>query len=85
MGVYWITYLYYNVYDTTKYVVLNQTEQIIRPEDIQNGFFKLEDLNQQLINPADINENSYVVEFLAKSYNGVEKIETNRLKIRYIC
>jgi|LakMenEpi03Aug12_release.lakeMendotaPanAssembly.Ray.scaffolds.fasta_scaffold1402897_2 hypothetical protein len=85
MGVYWITYLYYNVYDTTKYVVLNQTEQIIRPQDIQNGFFKLEDLNQQLINPADINENSYVVEFLAKSYNGVEKIETNRLKIRYIC
>ena len=85
MGVYWITYLYYNVYDTTKYVVLNQTEQIIRPEDIKNGFFKLEDLNQQLINPADINENSYVVEFLAKSYNGVENVETNRLKIRYIC
>jgi hypothetical protein len=85
MGVYWITYLYYNVYDTTKYVVLNQTEQIIRPQDKKNGFIKLEDLNQQLINPADINENSYVVEFLAKSYNGLENVETNRLKIRYIC
>ena len=84
MGVYWQTYLYYNVYDTRNIVLLSQTEQIIQPDDIKRRFYKRKDLIQKyesIINPNSINENSYLIEFVATSLNGLEKIETNRIKI----
>jgi len=85
MGVYWQTYLYYNVHDTRNTLLLSQTEQIIQYDDVKRGFYPIDELIKKfesIIYPSNITSNSYLIEFLGNSYNGPEKIETRRLPIR---
>ena len=85
MQSYYKTLFYSNVYDTTTYVVLaDQTEKIIEEEDIERGYVikeQLLELYDYCIKANDIGTYSYLIEYIATTHDGVEKVETFRIKI----
>ncbi len=85
MGLY-KTVFYNNVYDLTKFIVLaKQVDKISELENIIfRGFVKKEDLlalYKNDIKSEDIGEHSYIIEYITSTYNSVEKLETNRIKV----
>ena len=85
---YYKTILYYNVYDTTKCVVLaDQTQGIIEKREKLQGYVSKEDLlnsysYRYCVNYDDIGENTYIIEYLTTSLGSVEKVETYRIKVK---
>lgn len=83
--IYYKTVFYNNVYDTTKFIVLgNTTTKCIGEAEKNRGYIAREDLvlfYDCPIQPEDIGEHSYVVEYMTTAPEGVEKIETLRLKV----
>lgn len=78
--VFYKTVFYNNIYDLSKYIVLaEQVDKIIELEDVFRGYIKKEHLFS--VNPEEVGEHSYVVEYITTTYNSVEKIETNRIKV----
>jgi hypothetical protein len=82
---YYKTIFYNNVYDTTDFIVLaNQAEKIIELEDYERDYVKKEqllELYNYCLNVDDIGEHSYLIEYIASTFEGIEKIETNRIKV----
>jgi hypothetical protein len=82
---YYKTIFYNNVYDTTDFIVLaDQTEKIIELEDLVRGYVKKEQLLElyyYCLTIDDISEHSYLIEYIATTYDGIEKVETNRIKV----
>jgi len=81
---YYKTILYYNVHDTTRYVVLaNQSHGIIEQREKLQGFVAKEELsNTYYINYNDVGEHTYIIEYMTTALNSVEKIETFRIKVK---
>ena len=83
---YYKTIFYNNVYDTTQYTILaDQTEKIIEEEDISRGYVlkeQLLELYDYCLEPEDISEHSYLIEYISNAHDGIEKIETIRILIK---
>ena len=80
------TVFYHNVYDTTNFIVLaEQDEKIIEASDTQRGYVEEEELLHHyhyLVEPEDIGEHSYIIEYIVTERGGVEKIETERIPVK---
>ena len=84
--IYYKTVFYSNVFDTTKYIVLgNSTTKCIGEAEKNRGYISKEDLvlfyDCPIVEQENIGEHSYAVEYMTTALDGVEKVETLRLKV----
>ena len=86
MPIYRKSVFYHNVYDTTNFIILaEQEEKIIEISDTLRGYVEKEellDLYDYLLEPEDIGEHSYIIEYLLTEPGGVEKVETERIPVK---
>lgn len=82
---YYKTILYYNVFDTTNYVVLNSTAKCIDYEEMEQGYVSKRSVEMRFrhltINMDAIGENTYMIEYMTTAPDSLEKVETLRVKV----
>ncbi len=67
MGIYYTTYFYPDIHDKSKFRILAQINPIIDNSDKQRGYVAKDELLQyygDLIQPNDITEKSFLVEYM---------------------
>ena len=85
---------YHNVYDNNNFIILAEQKDeieisinasIIEASDKLRGYVEKEELLYlygHLIDPEDIGEHSYIIEYLLTKRGGVEKVETERIPVK---